>query len=447
MDHLQSSQQQLEITLLKRDLLEQQDKTSTLQLENTRLENEIRELKRRLTLFYASAETGFRATPLELLSGNSDGISDLNSAEALGGENENPEPSMGNEAIIDLTVSSTDADAVPNNPQRTAEEVFHVASNGSKALVPSSPMGLRAQKRKAEPASPTLPTTPPNPKRTKTNPTDLSAERKNISSLELEKFSKVNVSKDKAFMLSESRGRGYLQDASTLSINPPPSSTTFTRQFLSEIHGGSVQEFLAYSTNKSRLFIFPTADVNPWMPTSPGSPGLLLSSRKGMLGQQVTLLSRVQKAPAKWMYFGEYQCTVVGKLTPQEFSQQRQKVKNAWATKLLKVKKWPEYAEMRSRMLSKKTQRVARSSSSVSLTPADVIAALEAGEEQIDVVRMNCVVYDHEFAQDLTTKLGQWAPAPKKKTGAASSSRKNGSGRARGRQPDSTDEDSDSDED
>ncbi|KAG6901267.1 hypothetical protein C0995_014356 [Termitomyces sp. Mi166 len=104
----------------------------------------------------------------------------------------------------------------------------------------------------------------------------------------------------------------------------------------------------------------------------------------------------------------EYHCVVVGKLTAQEFVQQRQEVKDNWAKHLLKAKKSSEYVDMRGRMLSRKRKRAPCSSSE--LTIKDVIASLVAGEEQIDVARMNCVLYDHEFAEGLSSALNTWTP-------------------------------------
>ncbi|KAG6915528.1 hypothetical protein DXG01_011025 [Tephrocybe rancida] len=423
----EARQNRLEITLLERDLKEEQGKTSALQMENTRLENEIRDLRRKLSLAAAATQVeveepqeplsaGIRASPdIPVL------YSDPNAG--IGSVTGEPEAELQNRsspAIIDVDVSNPSTPPQTGKPRKAAmtsptsrplessEGPASISNNegvGSE-LEKESLSRTRRGKRKAEPQSPLLETRSKRAKATIEHHADTKATETVLASY---KLIKGKIRKDKAFMLPETKGVEYLQDASPLTIHPPPSSITFSRQFLSDIHGGSVQQFLAISRNKSRLFIFPTSDVNPWMPTSPGAPGLLLSSRKGMLNRRCTLLSRVQKSPAEWMYFGEYDCTVVGKMTAEEFKQQRQTVKTQWGKKLLKAKKWPEYVDMRARMLSRK------SSQSNVLSIEDVITSLEAGEEQIDVVRMNCVLYDHEFAQSLSSALKAWTPKEKKK--------------------------------
>ncbi|KAG6855727.1 hypothetical protein H0H87_011601 [Tephrocybe sp. NHM501043] len=345
----EARQKHLEIFLLERDLKEEQEKTLTLLKENTRLENEIRDLRRKLALATSVAQAEMHdlrehlSVPLDRAS---PGVS-LS-------ENEPPTnetPSM--PAVIDV-------DALDPYTGPDIEMTSSPPSN-----------------------SPTA-----KPKLSSDNDIPMDSSENELSN--------IKIKKDEALMLSVIRGAGYLEGASALTINPPPSPFIFTRQFLNNIYGGSVQEFLAHSRDKSRLFIFPTSDVNPWMPTAPGSPGLLLTCRKAMLKERCTLVSRVQTEPmAKWMYYGEYHCVVVGKMTKEEFASQRQTVKNKWGEKLLDAQKWPEYVEMRARILSRKQvknlkngRHASPSSSAGELTLADAIAALEAGEEdELCVVR------------------------------------------------------------
>lgn len=84
---------------------------------------------------------------------------------------------------------------------------------------------------------------------------------------------------------------------------------------------------LAKSTDQSRDFIFPTPEMNPQMPTSPGQPGLLLSCRRGMLELTCTMFSRTIPKPARWEYMGEYESELAGQLSPSAFKQQTQAVR------------------------------------------------------------------------------------------------------------------------
>ncbi|KAG6847172.1 hypothetical protein H0H93_009736 [Arthromyces matolae] len=279
-------------------------------------------------------------------------------------------------------------------------------------------------KRKAGPIlSPDLPTTNPNRKRTK-------PDSQETSSFEQKKDSEKPI-------ISESRPTMLLQGAPILTINPEPLPTTFTRKFLNEVHGGSIIDGITYSKDESRLFLFLPAEGSPSLPTSPGNPGLLLTFRKAMLEQPVTLVIRVQGKPNEWMYFGEYSCTIVGQLTGQKFAQQDRKVKDSWVS-LVCGSRWPEHEEILSRVLSWKKERNPNSTSSheLSIGREDIMAALEAGvvvrfrrflsylkrledadsnlSQKINAVRMECVAYDHEFVEDLRTKLETWTPAAKK---------------------------------
>lgn len=86
---------------------------------------------------------------------------------------------------------------------------------------------------------------------------------------------------------------------------------------------------MADSKDKTRHFIFPTPDINPAMPTSPGSAGILLSCRREMLQHTCTVFARVQMTPAKWLYLGQYQNSLAGILSGSDFSNQKQTVSDS----------------------------------------------------------------------------------------------------------------------
>jgi hypothetical protein len=84
-----------------------------------------------------------------------------------------------------------------------------------------------------------------------------------------------------------------LKDIKPLNVKPDRLSLLVSRQFLTDMYGVSPMSLLATSKSGRRL-IFPTPDVNPDMPTSPGNPGLLSSCRKGIVEFTWSLFSRNQ---------------------------------------------------------------------------------------------------------------------------------------------------------
>ncbi|KAG5636697.1 hypothetical protein H0H81_007126 [Sphagnurus paluster] len=259
------------------------------------------------------------------------------------------------------------------------------------------------------------------------------------------KIPKIKVKKDEALILSNLSVSRFLKGTGPLEINPLPSTEPLvTREFLNKTYGASTFMLLTHSSDHSRRFIFPTADINPQMPMWPGHPGLLLSCRKAMIRHPHSLFSRTQLKPfAGWMYLGEYESVVAGQLSIGDFTGQDWKVvKLTWAKKLLNAKEWPEYREMRARIwlrknkmpisieTLKKEDANIRAKKPGDLSEGDVIKALERGEEKIDVIRMTCVAYDHEFVDDM---LDSWVPTGRPKSHSKNRPQKQGEASGVGR--------------
>jgi hypothetical protein len=109
------------------------------------------------------------------------------------------------------------------------------------------------------------------------------------------------------------------------------------------------------------------------MPEGPGRPGLLFSCRQRMTQEWPWSLF-VRRRAGEWEYEGEYKCSNVGILTPQEFVSQdekvfsfalpipanyvtKQQVKQSWAKKILESEKWPEYTKMRAHIYLRKQNK------------------------------------------------------------------------------------------
>ena len=119
----------------------------------------------------------------------------------------------------------------------------------------------------------------------------------------------------------------YLATAPTFMINPPASSTIFCRPLIHKIHGGNPRAFVVRrSRDGRRRFIFPMKAVNPYMPTRPGHPGLLLSGRHEMLQKKWTFFHRVRTNPSRYLYLGEYRHTLARPLSSDEFTRQERTV-------------------------------------------------------------------------------------------------------------------------
>ncbi|KAF9461887.1 hypothetical protein BDZ94DRAFT_1323092 [Collybia nuda] len=262
--------------------------------------------------------------------------------------------------------------------------------------------------------------------------------------------------KPEALRLPDATVSEYLKGCARLPINPAPKKLLVSRQFIGEMYGGSQFTLLATSTDKSRNFIFPTPDINPDMPTIPGNPGLLLSCRREMTQVICTLFSRNETKPARWEYIGEYESRLLRQLSALEFTQQTQAMKNAWAKKIIKVKKWPVYTGIRARIFLRKDGQAltdenveaeilritSKATQSGALNASDVIKALERGEEQLDIIRMTCVSYDHRFVKDIITQSKSWTQ--KSPNGKGTSKHKAGKGKKKTVQMDSESSDSDS---
>ncbi|KAF9463979.1 hypothetical protein BDZ94DRAFT_531240 [Collybia nuda] len=192
----------------------------------------------------------------------------------------------------------------------------------------------------------------------------------------------------------------YLGSSVPLPITPPPPSppTLLKRTFICQTLGGNSQTLRTSSNYRGRQILFPTLDNNPDAPIHPGSPGLMGCSRVDVVGA-FTVFSRVQVKPnPMWEYMGEYRTSHIGLLPASIFDAQTREVKDAWA-KTIDLKTWPPYPDMRARIAARKGGE---------LTRADIIEALEQGDEQIGLLKMECVSYDREFLAHLTRKLKTW---------------------------------------
>ncbi|KAH6897894.1 hypothetical protein BKA70DRAFT_1231242 [Coprinopsis sp. MPI-PUGE-AT-0042] len=296
--------------------------------------------------------------------------------------------------------------------------------------------------------------------------------------------------KAEAIVLPPDTIRGYLDGVPTLSVSPPPTTPAVSRDFMRLAYGGSSATLIqkvqpnrdpshtpaAASGNVRgvRNLLYPQTNMNPAVPRRPGEPGLLFATRPEFVpdasknertkGPFTLFGCEKQGGKVRWKYLGEYESECVGKVSGDEFAQQKDAVKSAWGAQVVKKKTGP-YVRMRRRIALRKAGRdpdedekegkkkeegeeekeetgndgdtdgeelgeeYATGAPLPSITPEDVIQAFSQGQEGVNVIRLRCTRYDHTFSDDINAR---WPDYPEmveeekesSKTKATSSSKK-----------------------
>lgn len=105
--------------------------------------------------------------------------------------------------------------------------------------------------------------------------------------------------------------------------------------------------------------VYPKVELNPAMPLQPGASGLMFASRHDTLRNPPWSLFRrhLGGKEAVWLYLGEYECELVGKLTKEDFKSQSDAGKREWGKHVLENRQYPCYVEMRARIALRKCGR------------------------------------------------------------------------------------------
>ncbi|KAF8957580.1 hypothetical protein BDZ97DRAFT_1924462 [Flammula alnicola] len=245
---------------------------------------------------------------------------------------------------------------------------------------------------------------------------------------------RYNIKSQHVFSLPQSVADIYLKGAKALEISPPPLDLEVPRTFLRLAYGGNDQQFLQFiqeGMNPSgpvlRRLVFPMLHLNPSMPSSPGEPGLVFASRHEILSNPPwTVFCKRSNAKALWIYLGEYESVLGGKMTAEQFRSQSNIVQREWAKILLKQKKFDVYVSMRARIALRLASIIpiddkaeeknlileevlaVKNGKGRPVTEDDIICAFSKGNEGIDIIRMTCVKYDHVFADDMKAKFSNY---------------------------------------
>jgi hypothetical protein len=147
----------------------------------------------------------------------------------------------------------------------------------------------------------------------------------------------IKVKEEFALNLPASVIEAHLQDAPKYTPSPPPTPFSVPRIVMRLSYGGSDQHLIQYiaadknpSGNKKRRLVYPMPDMNPAMPMIPGESGLLFASRPELVKDKQgpwSVFRRERKA--RWVYLGEYENTLVGKMTKEQFCWQKETVSSS----------------------------------------------------------------------------------------------------------------------
>ncbi|KAJ3500303.1 hypothetical protein NLJ89_g9860 [Agrocybe chaxingu] len=272
-----------------------------------------------------------------------------------------------------------------------------------------------------------------------------------------------------------------LNDVTKLEISPAPSTLSVPRAFLCAAYGGPFMSLTqelnfkkpADKTGSIRIAIYPKPDMNPKTPNIPGASGFLYASREDVItSAPFSLFYKACKAPVQWKYLGEYKTEVYGKMSGNSFASQPATFKNTWAGHILNKQ---NYARIRARIalrraghqvsdeeelnttidedsqsenaLEEPVKKAAKDNvgdevsaiingKGLPVTEQDIIDALSRGDEGIKIVRMTCILYDHDFAHDIERRFVAWKEggemkeAPKENTNGKKKTRKAATKRA-----------------
>ncbi|KAJ7590632.1 hypothetical protein C8J56DRAFT_933452 [Mycena floridula] len=224
----------------------------------------------------------------------------------------------------------------------------------------------------------------------------------------------------------------------TFQIDPPPPKELYiSREFMASTYGGSMYQFVQFcdahrnpSGRKKRCIVWAQNALNPCMPPAPGKPGLMFASRHDVLnrdnGPWTVFGHRPTREGIRWEYVGGYDSELCGRIGAADFKAQDPRVKEQWAALILKSKKQDCYVKMRKRITLRKHGRKVTDEAVdqlkdgvLSVDRKDIIRAFELGQEGIDIIRMQCVEYDHAFVADIQRKYSTWTPKEKNSKKAA----------------------------
>ncbi|KAH6873720.1 hypothetical protein BKA70DRAFT_282162 [Coprinopsis sp. MPI-PUGE-AT-0042] len=196
------------------------------------------------------------------------------------------------------------------------------------------------------------------------------------------------------------------------------------RMFLSMIYGGATQQtFPKISAQNLALhgydnFMFLNDHRHPLAPQVPGAPGVWINIAGGRQDELMRVFVRMKgtASPPLWWYMGQYELRDSQALTKEEWGVQDEQVKRAWAEGIVRyawgngkrasihgrkeLGRTPTSEEINGYLESKVFAE--------SVTAADVLRALDRGDETLNLFTMKCVAYGDGFQRDVAQKYPGW---------------------------------------
>ncbi|KAL4255373.1 DUF6697 domain-containing protein [Pleurotus pulmonarius] len=198
----------------------------------------------------------------------------------------------------------------------------------------------------------------------------------------------------------------------------------FSRSFLCSLYGGNKRKTFPFDTKEDddlvrgvpkNEFMYPNLIYNPHLPLIPGAPGLYSQANYPAGAGPWPRIQRVmvRVRVGVWQYMGQYQLIPTTSLTRDEWKEQDVIVRRTWARKIFD-KGWgrPLRASitLRKRLGREPTHQeqgealATDNTFQSNITPADIAAAFDRGEQALSMWCMKCVGYDAEFQRFLVAR-------------------------------------------
>ncbi|KAM5530160.1 hypothetical protein V8D89_016162 [Ganoderma adspersum] len=201
----------------------------------------------------------------------------------------------------------------------------------------------------------------------------------------------------------------------------------FKREYISHLYGGNTQETFPKPRDEMLKlhalndWSFLSLDYNPHAPTKPGHSGLFFSSHRATPEWCANRIYRtiVRVMSGKWVYMGQYKMEAGLSLTAENWKQQKQTARQAWAEGILHagwgwrncVRIWLRKQHGADYKIKKKDMRRGEANLEriyASLTEEDIMGTYDRGEEEMGTYRMTCIGYEAEFVDVLVRNMPAW---------------------------------------
>ncbi|RPD54256.1 hypothetical protein L227DRAFT_355563 [Lentinus tigrinus ALCF2SS1-6] len=195
--------------------------------------------------------------------------------------------------------------------------------------------------------------------------------------------------------------------------DPALAHVVVSRKQMSSMYGGSLMRMCVRAAGRD--FLFPALDMNPFVPRTAGTPGLLFRSNDALPWKGDVQTVFVGLRQGEYRYCGQYRLRRAEALSAEEYSALSSRIKRKWADGLVNK---PKFKDVRVRIATRRDHRREPTFQEIAAVVADrsdpykghvseqeIIAAYERGEERLLVWKMECIGFDEVFLKDLAAGL------------------------------------------